>query len=76
MKRRPQLVTVILCAVFFLGAACWYWLSEEDASIESPAVSPALEAPPAGSSNVAANLFWKPDGASDDFALAHRTIYF
>jgi hypothetical protein len=55
MKRRPQLVTVLLCIVFFLGAACWYWLSEEDASIESPALSPSIEAPPGGNSNVAAN---------------------
>jgi hypothetical protein len=57
MKRKPQLATVILCVVFFLGAACWYWLIEEDASIESPAVSPSIEAPPARNSNVAANPF-------------------
>ncbi|HEY0550008.1 MAG TPA: hypothetical protein VGF13_10440 [Verrucomicrobiae bacterium] len=55
MKRKPQLVTVLLCIAFFLGAACWYWLSREDESIDSPAVIPSIEAPPAGNSNVAAN---------------------
>jgi hypothetical protein len=76
MKRKPQLVAVLLCVVFFLGAACWYWLSEEDASIDSPAVSPSIEAPPAGNTNVAANPFGNQVGARNDFALARRTIYF
>jgi hypothetical protein len=75
MKRKPQLVTVILCVVFFLGA-CWHWLSQEDESIDSPAVSPSIEAPPAGSSNMAVNPFGLQVGASNDFALAHRPICF
>lgn len=49
-KRKPQLIVAILCLAFFIGVACWYWLHDRDASIESPVLSPP------GDSNVAARV--------------------
>src|SRR5688500_2578519 len=55
MKRKPQLVTVILCVTFFMGVAYWYWLRENNVAIESPAPRPTFEAPPIANSNVVGN---------------------
>ena len=55
MKQKPHLIVVILFLAFFIGVACWYWLRDGDASMESPVPSPSFEAPPPGKSNVAAH---------------------